>query len=256
MITANSRLFVNVVVREVDSKMSEANENIYERTELMLGCDAVKRLKACHICVVGVGGVGGFATEALARAGVGTLTLVDSDRVSVSNINRQIIALHSTVGTYKTEAMRARIAEINPDCTVICKNVFYEENTANSLALQEYDYVLDCIDSVSSKVLLISKANEVSARIISAMGAGNKLDPTRFRVSDISKTTTDPLARAIRGRLKKLGINHLKVVFSDELPINPTCQRTPGSVSFVPSVMGLIMAGEAIKDLALTDQEA
>ncbi len=231
------------------------SESIYERTELMLGKEATDRLKNSKICVVGVGGVGGFAVEALARAGVGMLTLVDNDRVSVSNINRQIIALHSTVGEYKTDAMRARIADINPNCTVICKNMFYGEDTKDLLPLDEYDYVLDCIDSVSSKVLLIAEAKTNNCSIISAMGAGNKLDPTRFKVSDISKTTTDPLARAIRGRLKKLGINHLKVVFSDELPINPTGERTPGSVSFVPSVMGLIMAGEVIKDLTLSGNE-
>ena len=234
--------------------MDKQNESIYERTELMLGNDAVKRLKDAKICVVGVGGVGGFAAEALARAGVGMLTLVDNDVVSVSNINRQIIALHSTVGTYKTEAMKARIADINPECAVTCHSMFYDESTKDVLNLIEYNYVLDCIDSVSSKVLLISEAKASGCNIISAMGAGNKLDPTRFRVSDISKTTTDPLARAIRGRLKKLGINHLKVVFSDELPINPSGERTPGSISFVPSVMGLIMAGEVIKDLALKEE--
>ena len=233
--------------------MNEHNETIYERTELMLGSDAVNHLKNANVCVVGVGGVGGFAVEALARAGVGKLTLVDNDKVSVSNINRQIIALHSTVGKYKTDAMRDRIADINPSCAVTCKNMLYDESTKDSLALDEYDYVLDCIDSVSSKVLLIAEAKAKNCNIISAMGAGNKLDPSRFKVSDISKTTTDPLARAIRGRLKKLGINHLKVVFSDELPTNPTGERTPGSVSFVPSVMGLIMAGEVIKDLALKE---
>ena len=225
--------------------------NIYERTVLMLGTEAVERLKNSRVCVVGVGGVGGFAVEALARAGIGMLTLVDNDRVSVSNINRQIVALGSTVGNYKTEVMKARIADINPRCTVVCKNMFYDENTADSLSFDEYDYILDCIDSVSSKVLLISRAKSSEVNIISAMGAGNKLDPTRFKVSDISKTNTDPLARAIRTRLKKLGINRLKVVFSDEAPINPNGERTPGSVSFVPSVMGLIMAGEVIKDLAI-----
>ena len=230
--------------------MNSQNESIYQRTEMMLGTEAISRLKNARVCVVGIGGVGGFAAEALARAGIGMLTLVDNDRVSVSNINRQIVALRSTVGSYKTDTMRARIADINPDCRVVCHNAFYDDSSKELLDFSEYDYVLDCIDSVSSKVLLISEAIAKNCRIISAMGAGNKLDPTRFRVSDISKTTTDPLARAIRTRLKKLGINHLKVVFSDELPINPSGERTPGSISFVPSVMGLIMAGEAIKDLA------
>ena len=225
----------------------ENKDTIYTRTEMMLGQDAVNKLKAAHVAVFGVGGVGGFTTEALARAGIGRLTLIDADRVAVSNINRQIIATHSTVGTYKTEAMRDRIRDINPECEVRVYNEFYSED--NPIPLDGIDYVADCIDSVNSKLYLISEASALGIDIISSMGAGNKLDPTRFIVADISKTHTDPLAKVIRTELRKRGINHLKVVFSDEPPINQSGERTPGSVSFVPSVVGLIIAGEIIKDI-------
>lgn len=224
-----------------------SSESIYTRTEMMLGENAVKVLKASHAAVFGVGGVGGFAAEALARAGVGKITLIDSDRVSVSNINRQIIALHSTVGKYKTEAMRDRIHDINPECEVTVINEFYSEE--NPIELGGFDYIADCIDTVKSKLRLITEASRYGVKIISSMGAGNKLDPTRFKVADISKTHTDPLAKVIRTELRKRGVNHLKVVFSDEPPINTSGERTPGSVSFVPSVVGLIIAGEIIKDL-------
>lgn len=213
----------------------------------MLGAEAVEKLKKAHVAVFGVGGVGGFTTEALCRAGIGKISLIDSDRVAVSNINRQIIATHSTVGKYKTEAMRDRIKDINPDCEVVIYNQFYSEETP--VSLDGVDYVADCIDSVKSKLHLISEATKGGVKVISSMGAGNKLDPTRFTVSDISKTHTDPLAKVIRTELRKRGINHLKVVFSDEPPINPGGERTPGSVSFVPSVVGLIIAGEIIKDI-------
>lgn len=215
---------------------------------MMLGKDAVDSLRSSHVAVFGVGGVGGYVAEALARAGVGKLTLIDSDRVSVSNINRQIIALHSTVGKYKTDAMSERIRDINPDCEVISVNEFYSEE--NPIDLLHFNYIADCIDSVKSKLHLITEAKKADVRIISSMGAGNKLDPTRFTVADISKTHTDPLAKVIRTELRKRGITSLKVVFSDEPPINSDGQRTPGSVSFVPSVVGLIIAGEIIKDLA------
>ena len=225
----------------------ENKDSIYTRTEMMLGEDAVKRLKGAHVAVFGVGGVGGFTVEGLCRAGVGKITLIDSDRVAVSNINRQIIATHSTVGMYKTEAMLARIRDINPECEVVIYNEFYSEE--NPISLDGFDYVADCIDSVRSKLHLITEATRAGVRVISSMGAGNKLDPTRFCVADISKTHTDPLAKVIRTELRKRGINHLKVVFSDEPPINPSGERTPGSISFVPSVVGLIIAGEIIKDL-------
>ena len=215
----------------------------------MLGEAAVDKLRSAHVAVFGVGGVGGFCVEALARAGIGKITLIDADRVAVSNINRQIIATNATVGQYKTEAMKTRIADINPGCEVITYEEFYSEE--NPIPLDGIDYIADCIDSVRSKLYLITEAKGKDIPIISSMGAGNKLDPTRFTVADISKTHTDPLAKVIRTELRKKGINHLKVVFSDEMPINPGRERTPGSISFVPSVVGLIMAGEIIKDIAL-----
>lgn len=225
----------------------DKQDTIYTRTEMMLGSEAVEKLKGAHVAVFGVGGVGGFTVEALARAGVGKITLIDSDKVAVSNINRQIIATQSTVGMYKTEAMRQRIRDINPECEVIIYNQFYSEETP--VSLDGIDYVADCIDSVRSKLHLITEATNSGVHVISSMGAGNKLDPTRFTVADISKTHTDPLAKVIRTELRKRGINHLKVVFSDEPPINPSGERTPGSISFVPSVVGLIIAGEIIKDI-------
>ncbi len=228
----------------------------YSRTEMLLGREAVERLMKARVAVFGIGGVGGYAVEALARAGVGSLTLVDSDRVAVSNINRQIIATHSTVGMYKTEAMRERILSINPDAQVSCHNVFFDESTKADFDFKDYDYVIDAIDSLSAKVELIASVKLAGTEIISAMGAGNKLDPTMFEVSDISKTTVCPLARAVRLALRKRGINHLKVVYSKELPaVVPQVTdgeraRVPASISFVPSVMGLIIAGEVIKDIS------
>lgn len=234
-------------------------ENFSSRTEMLLGSDGVDRLKNAKVIVFGVGGVGGYATEALARAGVGHIELVDSDRVSVSNINRQIIATHSTVGMYKTEAMRERILSINPEAQVVCHSIFFNENQRDVFDFSCYDYVIDAIDSLSAKVELIVSAHKAGTPIISAMGAGNKLDPTKFEVSDISKTTVCPLARAVRIALRKRGINHLKVVYSKENPVIPpevsdgVKKRVPGSISFVPSVMGLIIAGEVIKDIAKKD---
>lgn len=227
------------------------------RTEMMLGEDGVKRLFAARVAVFGVGGVGGYAAEALARAGVGHITLIDSDKVSVSNINRQIIATHDTVGMYKTEAMRDRILSINPEADVECFNIFFDDSTKGQLDFTKYDYIIDAIDSLGAKIELIVTATNAGVKIISAMGAGNKLDPTRFEVSDISKTTVCPLARAVRIALRKRGINHLKVVYSTELPTttpevgDENKRRVPGSLSFVPSVMGLILAGEVIKDIAI-----
>lgn len=226
-----------------------SNETLYSRTEIMLGKEAVERLKNSHVAVFGIGGVGGFATEALARAGVGSLTLIDSDTVSISNINRQIIATNSSVGKNKTDVMKERIRDINPNCSVTAVNLFYSEESSQLILFENFDYIVDCIDSVKSKIHLICEAKNKNVPIISSMGAGNKLDPTRFRVSDISKTSVDPLAKVIRVELRKRGINHLKVVFSDEEPINPDKSRTPGSISFVPSVVGLIMGGEVIKDI-------
>lgn len=223
---------------------------MFARTEMLLGKEAIERLCGARVAVFGVGGVGGFAVEALARAGVGKITLVDSDTVAPSNINRQIIATTKTVGRYKTEVSGERIKEINPDCQVECHNVFYSEENTDGIELSDYDYVVDAIDSVRAKLFLIESAVRAGVPIISSMGTGNKLDPTRFTVTDISKTHTCPLAKVIRTELKKRGITHLKVLFSDEQPIKPNGERVPGSVSFVPSVAGLIIGGEVIKDIA------
>lgn len=228
-------------------------ESIYTRTEAMLGTEAVARLKAARVAVIGVGGVGGFATEALARAGVGSITVLDADKVVPSNLNRQIIATQKTVGMLKVDAIKQRIVDINPDISVETLPFFYDDSTADRIDLAQFDYVLDCIDSVRSKLLLIEKAVSSGTPIIASMGAGNKLDPTRFRIVDISKTHTDPLAKVIRTELKKRGISHLKVVWSDE-PAVKVGSRTPASVSFVPSAAGIIMAGEVIKDIALKDE--
>ena len=234
----------------------------HSRTEMLLGTEGVERLMAARVAIFGVGGVGGYAAEALARAGVGSIDLIDSDRVALSNINRQIIATHATVGMYKTEAMRERILSINPEAKVVCHSIFFDEGSKDSFDFTKYDYVVDAIDSLSAKVELIATAKAAGTNIISAMGAGNKLDPTRFEVSDIAKTTVCPLARAVRIALRKRGINHLKVVYSKELPvITPEVsdgerRRVPGSISFVPSAMGLIIAGEVIKDIAAGNSEA
>ena len=232
------------------------SENFSDRTKMMLGEDGYERLRSSRVAVFGVGGVGGFAVEALARAGIGAIDLIDSDRVSLSNVNRQIIATQDNVGELKTEAAKKRILSINPECKVVCHSIFYSKETMGEIDLTAYDYIIDAIDSVGSKVELLASATEKGVRIISAMGAGNKLDPTRFRVADISKTTVCPLAKAVRVALRHRGINHLKVVFSDEPPVHvrdsvdTSERRAPGSVSFVPSVMGLILAGELIKDIA------
>ncbi len=239
--------------------MERREENI--RTEMLLGEAGVDRLAHAHIAVFGVGGVGGYACEALARAGVGALTLFDNDTVSRSNINRQLAALQSTVGKDKVEVMRARIADINPECRVVTHKVFYLPENAVDFPLDGYDYIIDAIDTVSAKVELAVRADRAGVPIISAMGAGNKLDPTRFSVTDLFKTTGCPLARAMRQALRKRGIDRLKVVFSDETPCQPVsnadlqnedgnAKRTPGSVSFVPSVAGLILAGEVVRELS------
>ena len=228
------------------------DESIYSRTEMLLGESGVERLRRAHVAVFGIGGVGGYAVEALSRAGVGALTLIDADRVSISNINRQIIATHKTVGMYKTEAARERISEINPDCTVTCHNLFYSAENEGGIDLAEFDYIVDAIDSVRAKLHLIERATRLGVPVISSMGAGNKLDPTRFRVTDISKTHTCPLAKVIRTELRHRGITSLKVVFSDEEPTAKSGERTPGSVSFVPSVVGLIIGGEVVKELAFS----
>ncbi len=227
----------------------------FSRTELLLGKGSVEKLKRARVAVFGVGGVGGYVVEALARSGIGELDLIDMDRVSESNINRQIIALHSTVGRYKTEVAAERAKDINPNIRVRVHNVFYLPENAAQFDFSKYDYVVDAIDTVSGKLALIEQAKAANTPVISSMGAGNKLDPTLFEVTDITKTSVCPLARVMRRELKKRGIEHLKVVYSKEEPLpSPIVDResgkpVPGSVAFVPSVVGLILAGEVIKDL-------
>lgn len=227
----------------------------FSRTALLLGQDGVEKLKKARVAVFGVGGVGGYVVEALARSGVGTLDLIDNDKVSLSNLNRQIIALHSTLGRQKTEVAAARAKDINPQISVNAYNVFYLPETAAQFDFSQYDYVVDAIDTVSGKIALVEQAKAANVPIISAMGAGNKLDPTAFEVADVSKTTVCPLARVMRRELKKRGIEHLKVVYSKEEPLpaktvdEETGKPIPASVAFVPSVVGLIVASEVIKDL-------
>lgn len=219
----------------------------YERTSRLIGEEAVEKLKRSTVAVFGAGGVGGFAIEALARAGVGHLALFDHDTVSKSNINRQIIALNSTIGRSKVQVMKERIHDINPKCQVDANEVFFLPETADQFDFRQYDYIVDAIDTVTGKLALICKATEEEVPIISCMGAGNKLDPSRFEVSDIYKTSVCPLAKVMRRELKVRGIKSLKVVYSKETPRK---HREPGSISFVPSVAGLILAGEVIRDLA------
>ena len=227
----------------------------FSRTALLIGEEGVEKLKNSRVAVFGVGGVGGYVVEALARSGVGALELIDKDVVSVSNINRQIIALHSTVGRLKTEVMSERVKDINPACQVSVRNLFYLPETAAEFDFSSYDYVVDAIDTVSGKIALIEQANKANVPVISSMGAGNKLDATAFEVSDITKTSVCPLARVMRRELKKRGIEHLKVVYSKEEPRpsplmdEESGKPIPGSIAFVPSVVGLIIAGEVIKDL-------
>ncbi len=226
----------------------------HSRTEMLLGEDAIARLSRAHVAVFGVGGVGGYVCEALARAGVGALDLFDRDVVSRSNINRQIIALHSTVGRPKVEVMRERIADIAPDCRVTAHEVFYLPENADDYPLDGYDYVVDAIDTVTAKLELVLRAKAAGVPIISAMGAGNKLDPTRFAVTDLSKTEGCPLARVMRRELRARGITHLKVVYSTEPPKkpiapDPASPSSPGSLPYVPGVAGLILAGEVVKGL-------
>ena len=239
----------------------------FSRTALQLGEDAVERLSKTRVAVFGIGGVGGYAVEALARSGVGTLDLIDDDKVALSNLNRQIIATHHTVGQYKVDAAAERIASINPHAVVNTHRTFYLPQTAAEFELSQYDYIIDAIDTVAGKIALIEAAKAAETPIISCMGAGNKLDATAFRVADISKTSVCPLARVMRKELGRRGIRHLKVVYSTELPLEgqapeeegspatdtrPAQKRakpTPGSNAFVPAVAGLILAGEVIRDL-------
>ena len=227
----------------------------FSRTAYVYGEGAIDKLNRAKVAVFGVGGVGGYICEALARAGVGRIDIFDKDTVSVSNINRQIIALHSTVGKAKVALMKERILDINPACQVNAHEVFYLPENAHEYDLAQYDYIADAVDTVTAKLEIIERAYRDSVPVISAMGAGNKTDPTRFEVADISKTTVCPLARVMRRELKNRGIKHLKVVFSTEGPSQSNAEDTetgkavPGSLPFVPSVMGLIMASEIVKDI-------
>ena len=229
----------------------------FARTELLLGKDAVEHLSHCRVAVFGIGGVGGYVCEALARSGVGSFDLIDNDKVCLSNINRQIIATMKTVGEYKTQVMKNRILDINPEAVVNTYECFFLPETAADFPFDKYDYVVDAIDTVTAKIELVMQCRKAGVPIISSMGAGNKLDPTQFRVADIYKTKMDPLAKVMRRELKKRGVTKLKVVYSEEEPICPAesepqsngRRSTPGSTAFVPSVAGLIIAGEVIKDL-------
>lgn len=229
-------------------KNSKENESIHSRTEALLGSSGIKKLADSRVIIFGIGGVGGYTAEALARAGVGHIVLVDNDTVSRSNINRQIIALSDTVGRNKTEVMAERIRSINPNIITEEFPVFYSAETALQFDFTKYDYIIDAIDCVSSKLLLIEKAHEVNTKIICCMGAGNKLDPTKFEVARIDKTSVCPLARVIRTELRKRNLPPVKVVYSKEEPIKNELGY-PGSISFVPSAAGLILASEVVKDL-------
>ena len=231
----------------------------FSRSQLLLGGEAMTKLAGARVAVFGVGGVGGYTVEALARCGVGMLDLIDNDTVSISNLNRQILATHSTVGRLKVDVARERVLDINPACVVRTYPCFYLPDTADQFDFTQYDYIVDAIDTVTGKLLLAERAAEANTPIISAMGTGNKLDPTAFQVADISQTSMSPLARVMRKELKKRGIVHLKVVYSREEPLSPVGgeaeaarlgkRQIPGSVSFVPGAAGLILAGAVIKDL-------
>lgn len=246
--------------------------NEFSRTELTLGKENMEKLKSSRVAVFGIGGVGGYVVEALARSGVGEIDIVDDDKICLTNINRQIYALRSTVGKYKVDVAEARIADINPACKVYKHRMFFSPETKGEFDFSAYDYIVDAIDTVTGKIALVECANAVSVPIISSMGAGNKLDPTAFEVADIYKTSVCPLARVMRTELKKRKIPSLKVVYSKEKPIPPkeneengckthcvcplgtvrkcTARRqVPGSTAFVPSVVGLIIAAEVVKDL-------
>ncbi|MDD6212436.1 MAG: tRNA threonylcarbamoyladenosine dehydratase [Clostridiales bacterium] len=242
-------------------------ETAFSRTERLLGTENMKRLSEARVAVFGIGGVGGHVVEALARSGVGALDLIDNDTVSLSNLNRQIIATRKTLGQYKVDAARERILDINPDVKVRTCRTFYMPETAEEFDFSQYDYVVDAIDTVTGKIQLIVQANACGVPVISSMGAGNKLDPTLFQVADIYQTSVCPLARVMRRELKKRGIRSLKVVYSREEAMTPLSleedsgeesengmssrRQTPGSTAFVPAVAGLILAGEVIKDLTL-----
>ena len=233
-------------------------ETPFSRTQMLLGPEAMEKLRQSRVAVFGIGGVGGYVVEALARAGIGALDLVDHDRIALSNLNRQIIATRETLGQYKVDVAEARIHSINPDCRVTVHRIFFLPETREQFVFSDYDYIVDAIDTVAGKLALVETAKAAGTPVICAMGAGNKLDPSAFRVADIYETSVCPLARVMRSECRKRGIDRLKVVYSTEPPLQPLEQpeastsarrSTPGSVSFVPSVAGLILAGEVVRDL-------
>ena len=229
----------------------ENTENRFSRTEALLGEQAMEKLKKARVAVFGIGGVGGHVVEALVRSGVGAVDIVDSDKVCLSNLNRQIIATESSIGKYKVDVMKERILDINPEAVVNVHKCFYLPETKDEFDFSQYSYVVDAVDTVTAKIQLVMEAAEAGVPIISSMGAGNKLDPTAFQVADIYKTSVCPLAKVMRRELKKRGIKKLKVVYSKEQPV--VKNTVPASVAFVPSVVGLIIAGEVIKDLVKVD---
>ena len=229
---------------------------MFSRIEMLLGEEAMQRLHAARVAVFGVGGVGGFTAEALVRSGVGAIDLFDNDTVAESNLNRQIIALHSTLGQPKVETLKARLLDINPDVLVHANQMFYVPENADSVDLSGYDYIVDAVDTVAAKIELAVRAEKLGVPIIAAMGAGNKLDPTKIQITDIYKTEACPLARVMRHELRKRGVKGLKVAYSTEPALTPLSQpngetrrATPGSTAFVPSVMGLIIAGQVVRDI-------
>lgn len=226
-------------------------DNQFERLQKLLGKNAIDKIKASRVAVFGVGGVGGYTVEALARSGVGEFDLIDNDTVSLSNLNRQIIALHSTIGRCKVDVAAERIADINPEAKVNTYKMFYLPETANEFDFIKYDYIVDAVDTISAKISLAETAFKAGIPIISAMGTGNKLDAARLCVTDINKTKVCPLAKVMRYELRKRGVKKLKVIYSEETPIKPKSDdpRTPGSAAFVPGAAGLIIAGEVIKDI-------
>ncbi len=238
----------------------------FSRTQLIFGKDAMDRLSRSRVAVFGIGGVGGYTVEALVRSGLGAIDIIDDDKVCLTNINRQIIATHKTVGLYKVDVMEERILDINPNVKVFKHRIFFTPETADLFNFSEYDYIVDAIDTVTGKIELVMRANETHTPIISSMGAGNKVDPTKLKVTDIYKTSVDPLARVMRYELRKREIKRLRVVYSEEIPIIPEDpqeteseytqkRQVPGSNAFVPSAAGLIIAGEVIKDLTGFTQE-
>ena len=226
------------------------------RTELLLGSDAIDRLRRSRVCVFGLGGVGGYAVEALVRSGIGALDIVDNDTVDITNLNRQLIALRSTIGRAKTDVCRERILDINPECIVTAHRMFYLPENADAIDLSQMNFVVDCIDTMSAKLELVRRCHDLGIPLISCMGTARKLDPTRLRISDITRTNTDPLAKVLRRKLRDLGISHLKCVWSDEMPAQQPDKESPlPSCTFVPATAGILIACEVVMYLASNDND-